>query len=54
MSVRKVYCLTLDGGQVFQGSYKAVLDGYSILCASLKQLGIFGDHLIAVSFQPIV
>lgn len=54
MSVRKVYDLVLDGKAIFSGSYKSVMDAYSISTMILYELHLLDSHILTISFKPDV
>lgn len=54
MSVRKVYNLVLDGKVIFSGSYKSVMDAYSVSVMLLQEIGSLDSHVLTVSFKPDV
>lgn len=54
MSVRRAYNLVLDNKVVFSGSYKSVMDAYSISVMLLQEIGFLDSHVLVVSFQPDV
>lgn len=54
MSVRKVYNLVLDNKVIFSGSYKSVMDAYSVSVMLLQELGFLDSHVVTVSFRPDV
>lgn len=54
MSVRKFYNLVLDNKVIFSGSYKSVMDAYSVSVMLLQEIGLMDSHVVTVSFKPDV